>query len=174
MYFDLQIDIQESAEITYITLSGRLNENNNLPAIMKTKPIVVINSRRIHSFNSIGLSDWEDWICNIKAKVYLVECGVSLMEQINTKKAVLGNATIASVMVPLSCPQCESDEETLFDSGLNTKPEEITKACKECGTQMEVSILESLYFNFLSYNRHAKLPDDIQLAIQNFQSGRKG
>ncbi len=163
---DLQMNIKEIADITYIRFAGRLTENNDLPMLMKYKPTVVINTRELRQVNSCGLRDWEDWLGQIKSDIYLIELSPCMIEQANISQRVLGDATVISLFVPLFCPECDYDEDELIDASQVSTELTLHHLCPKCGQEMDFSEPLALYFSFSTRSKlgtdNAKLLSIIQ------------
>jgi anti-anti-sigma regulatory factor len=178
----LVCDINETERMTYIRLSGVIDEDNDLSEIAKrvAKPIVVINTADVDRINSCGVRDWVTWLAELAkkgAEPYLVECSPAIMTQVNLVNNFVGTGTIKSFYAPYFCSACDTDKMLLIDvdEALQSQPfRPPTCRCDQCDHTMEFDDIESSYFAFLATTRKKALAAEVQDAIRRFSKGADG
>jgi anti-anti-sigma regulatory factor len=178
----LLIDIKEKDGLSYVKLSGMIDEDNDLLESTHriTQPKVVINTADIHRINSCGVRDWVTWLGDLGKKganVYLVECSPTIMTQANLVHNFTSSGTILSFYAPYYCSDCDTDKMLLLEMAdvFKTTPF-VAPACRcdQCDNAMDFDDIENSYFAFLSTAKR-EAPDETLLStLKEFKADGNG
>jgi anti-anti-sigma regulatory factor len=155
----LTVEIKETDELCYITLSGVIDEDNDLVEITQkvNRPVAAINTANVERINSCGVRDWVTWLSELGRKgvnkLFLVECSPVIMAQVNLVNNFVGSGTILNFYGPYYCSECDADSMLLIDvdDALKSLPFKApTCRCNKCDRTMEFDDIESSYFAFLN------------------------
>jgi hypothetical protein len=152
--FELKID--KNADAAKITIAGIIDEDvdfNEFSLNGINQMEFDLNS--VKSINSCGLREWIKWLgTNSKAKMTYVNCPKIIVDQINMVDGFLPqNGKVLSFYVPYYNDDSGTEKNVLFRHGTEftdsavTPPEKVTD---ETGNAMEMDVIETKYFKFLS------------------------
>jgi len=154
----LVVEVQEKNDISFVKLTGIIDEDNDLAEVIQkiNKAHVVINTADLDRINSCGVRDWVNWLGDLKRKeadYYFVECSPAIMAQVNLVNNFVGSGTILSFYAPYFCSSCDTDKMLLIEvsEAAKTTPFRApTCRCDQCDHTMEFDDIESSYFAFLN------------------------
>lgn len=162
--------INQKDDVTFVKLSGVIDEDNELSELVEQIPgntTVIIGLGEIERINSCGVRDWVNWLTRLEkngAKIVLVECSPAIVAQINLVNNFTGGGVVKSFFAPYFCPQCDLEKvllvETLEMHGQNPPKAPVCR-CDECDGVMDFDDMEESYFAFV--NSAKKVPSDPKL-----------
>src|SRR5688500_6398540 len=174
----LQAAVHHRDDISYVKLTGVIDEDNELADLVDKIPpgTAVIDLGEIERINSCGVRDWVNWLGKLEAnttKVVLVECSPAIVAQINLVNNFTGNGVVKSFYVPYFCPECDEEKVLLCEAAdLGPPPHEPpTCRCDECDLVMDFDDMPDSYFAFLASQKKVVRPEKIQSIIDEFASG---
>ena len=149
-----EIDVREQAGKMVLTLSGVIDENADLSALLDLHASSVeINLKGIRRINSFGVRSWIDAIRQVPAstRVVFVQCPSPVVDQCNMVTGFLGHGILQSFFAPMTCEECDEQLDQLFETAKcrelgGTLP---PTPCPRCGREMEVDDLEEQYLLFV-------------------------
>lgn len=146
----LHIETRTGANKTSVSISGSIEENADLTALMPLSGTVEINLRGIRRFNSGGVREWINAIRPLsgRAQLLFAECSAPVVHQLNMISGFLGRGRVVSFIGPMRCEACDLDVDHLFEPAdcedlLPRVP------CPRCGRAMELDEAEDQYLLFL-------------------------
>jgi hypothetical protein len=152
--FDLKID--KNADGAKIAISGTIDEDVDFTAYsLGGINQMEFDLNSVKSINSCGIREWIKWLgTNSKAKMTYINCPKIIVDQINMVDGFLPkNGQVLSFYVPYYNDESGSEKNVLFrygqeftDAGV-VAPE---KVVDDTGLDMEMDVIESKYFKFLS------------------------
>lgn len=153
----LTINIDEKALVTYVELSGIIDEDSAIARTVESidTPKMVINAHGVSRINSCGVRDWVKWMETLDQKetqVVIVECAVCFMTHINTLVNFLGSGSLESFYAPYHCPNCDEVRNILLnvdDLPDSTPVEAPQLRCDTCDHLLEFNDVEDYFFSFL-------------------------
>ncbi len=164
--------IQKKDNVTYVKVSGIIDEDNKLQELGEKLGggLIVIDLAEVERINSCGVRDWVTWLGKVEekgAQLILVKASPAIVAQMNLVNNFTGNAIIASFYAPYYCNNCDKEKLYYIDA-LPMKEQGAMEApkvrCDECDHLMEFDDMEESYFAFLRHVRiepiRAILPDD--------------
>ena len=173
-----QAAVHHRDDISYIKLSGVIDEDNELADLVDKIPpgTAVIDLGEIERINSCGVRDWVNWLGKLEAnntKIVLVECSPAIVAQINLVNNFTGNGVVKSFYVPYFCPECDEEKVLLVEAADMGPPphEPPTCRCDECDLVMDFDDMPDSYFAFLSNQRKLAEPDKINGAMKELARG---
>ena len=145
-------------ELTYLQLSGIIDEDNDLSQLADRVPpgTLVVDVGAIERINSCGVRDWVNWLGKVEkvgAQVVLVECAPSIVAQINLVNNFTGAGVVKSFYAPYFCPQCDREKLLLIETrdAVGVTPYRAPSCrCDDCDGPMDFDDMEDSYFAFLS------------------------
>lgn len=162
--------INQKDDVTFVKLSGVIDEDNELGELVEQIPggtTVVIGLGEIDRINSCGVRDWVNWLTRLEkngAKIVMVECSPAIVAQINLVNNFTGTGVVKSFYAPYFCPQCDLEKvllvETVEMHGQNPPKAPLCR-CDECDGVMDFDDMEESYFAFV--NSAKKVPQDPKL-----------
>src|SRR5258706_15010528 len=152
-----QASVQARDEVTYVKLSGVIDEDNELGALGDKlgNGTAVIDVSEIERINSCGVRDWVNWLSKAEkggAKVVLVECSPAIVAQINLVNNFTGQGVVKSFYAPYFCPNCDLEKVLLVETRdmAGAQPFKAPSCrCDECDGPMDFDDMEEAYFAFL-------------------------
>jgi anti-anti-sigma regulatory factor len=153
-----QASVQSRDEVTYVKLSGVIDEDNELNALADKlgQGTAVIDVSEIERINSCGVRDWVNWLSKAEkggASVVLVECSPAIVAQINLVNNFTGAGVVKSFYAPYFCPNCDLEKVLLVETRdmFAAQPFKAPSCrCDECDGPMDFDDMEESYFAFLS------------------------
>lgn len=178
----LVVDIKTTDKVAYITLSGHIDEDNELNELTKkvSQQAVVLNTANVERINSCGVRDWVSWLSELEKKgasLYLAECSPAIMTQVNLVNNFIGGGSILSFYAPYFCSSCDTEKMLLIETAeaLGAMPFKApTCRCDQCDHTMDFDDIESSYFAFLSTIEHQPLDAATADAVGRFASEGEG
>ena len=169
----LNIDVKDIDDVTYIKLSGVIDEDNELASITErvAQGTGLIDLSDVERINSCGVRDWVTWLGELDKKgrkIYFVEASPAIMTQVNLVNNFLGTGQIVSFYAPYFCASCDSDKMLLVNVEEAAKESPYrapTCRCDQCDHTMEFDDIETSYFAFLNNIESPQLPDSLRSAI---------
>ncbi len=153
-----QASVQSREDVTYVKLSGVIDEDNELGTLADKlgSGTAVIDVSEIERINSCGVRDWVNWLSKAEkggAKIVLVECSPAIVAQINLVNNFTGQGQVKSFYAPYFCPNCDLEKVLLVETR-DMHAVQPFKApscrCDECDGPMDFDDMEESYFAFLS------------------------
>ncbi|MBU1219612.1 STAS domain-containing protein [Myxococcota bacterium] len=156
-------------KITYVTIIGIIDEDNNLEEIADRtgSGTVLLNLSHVERINSCGVRDWVNWLGKIESKgarVVLLECSPAIVAQINLVSNFTSKSVIQSFFAPYYCQSCDKEKVLLIESSTMKnirEPKAPISRCDECDAVMEFDDMEESYFAFLQTANLGPLPDGL-------------
>lgn len=166
-------EISQRDDVTYIKLSGVIDEDNDLAALVDRvgASTTVIDLAEIERINSCGVRDWVNWLGKSGkkgAELILVECSPAIVAQINLVNNFVGSGAVKSFYAPYFCPSCDLEKVLLVDMEEihgQEKPKAPVCRCDECDGVMDFDDMEESYFAFIQTTRMAKLTSEVKNAM---------
>lgn len=172
-----QATVHHRDDVTYVKLSGVIDEDNELTDLSDKIPpgTAVIDLGEVERINSCGVRDWVNWLNSVEknnTSVVLVECSPAIVAQINLVNNFTGNGAVKSFYVPYFCPECDEEKVLLVETADMGPPphEPPTCRCDECDLVMDFDDMPDSYFAFLGNQKHLVEPDRINKVINEFSS----
>lgn len=176
-----QAAVHHRDEVTYVKLSGVIDEDNELTDLSDKIPsgTAVIDLGEIERINSCGVRDWVNWLGKVErndTSVVLVECSPAIVAQINLVNNFTGNGMVKSFYVPYFCPECDEEKVLLVETADMGPPphEPPTCRCDECDLVMDFDDMPDSYFAFLGNQKHQAQPEGISEVISEFVAEDSG
>jgi len=152
---EFKIDITPKGDDLDIVVSGYINEFSKFPKLQPANT-VTIDLGGVKGLNSIGTRAWCSWVKEIHhpAKIVLAKCPVIFVKSFNqVKGSYPDNAKITSFAVPYYSDANDERKDVFFvlnehfgfPDGLR-----IPKITDSQGAEMEMDVVEDIYFNFLN------------------------
>src|SRR6478609_5200072 len=96
-----QAQVQQREDVTYVKLSGVIDEDNELGTLADklNAGTAVIDVSEIERINSCGVRDWVNWLSKTEkdnAKIVMVKCSPAIVAQINLVNNFTGNGLVKS------------------------------------------------------------------------------
>jgi anti-anti-sigma regulatory factor len=155
-----QAAVQHRGDVSYVKLTGVIDEDNELGELVDKIPngTAVIDLGEVERINSCGVRDWVNWLGKLEkngSRAVLVECSPAIVAQINLVNNFTGQGVVKSFYVPYFCPECDEEKVLLVDAGDMGPPphEPPTCRCDECDLVMDFDDMPDSYFAFLSNQR---------------------
>ena len=116
-----QASVHNREDVTYVKLSGVIDEDNELASLSDKigSGTAVIDVSEIERINSCGVRDWVNWLGKVEkngAKVVLVECSPAIVAQINLVNNFTGQGVVKSFYAPYFCPNCDLEKVLLVET----------------------------------------------------------
>src|SRR3954469_540367 len=152
-----QATVHNREDVTYVKLSGVIDEDNELASLSEKigSGTAVIDVSEIERINSCGVRDWVNWLGKVEkngAKVILVECSPAIVAQINLVNNFTGQGVVKSFYAPYFCPNCDLEKVLLVETRdmFGAQPFKAPSCrCDECDGPMDFDDMEESYFAFL-------------------------
>lgn len=155
------VDWRVSEDGRQAWLKGELGENADLSSLLEElADEATIDLSAISRVSSFGVRIWVQWLRELCAgrKVTFVRCASVMVRQFGMVPTTLGEARVASVMLPYFCDDCDEEREAVFEVSDASMPEAIPDLpCEGCGGQMQFDDVPSAYFSFLDDQNGALL-----------------
>lgn len=166
-------EVTQRDEITYIKLSGVIDEDNELGALVDRigSGTSVIDLAEIERINSCGVRDWVNWLGRSEKKgadIVMVECSPAIVAQINLVNNFVGTGAVKSFYAPYFCPSCDLEKVLLVDMEEifgQDRPKAPVCRCDECDGVMDFDDMEESYFAFIQTTRMAQLSSAVKSAM---------
>jgi anti-anti-sigma regulatory factor len=163
-------EITQRDDVTYIKLSGVIDEDNELASLVDRvgSGTTVIDLAEIERINSCGVRDWVNWLGKLekkKVESVLVECSPAIVAQINLVNNFVGSGAVKSFYAPYFCPSCDLEKVLLVeleDMVGQDKPKAPVCRCDECDGVMDFDDMEESYFAFIQTTKLAKLSNQVK------------
>ena len=176
-----QASVHHRDDVSYVKLSGVIDEDNELTTLTDKIPsgTAVIDLGEIERINSCGVRDWVNWLGKLEGQAtrsVLVECSPAIVAQINLVNNFTGNGVVKSFYVPYFCPECDEEKVLLVEAADMGPPphEPPTCRCDECDLVMDFDDMADSYFAFLSNQKKIAEPEKVNGVIKEFASGDNG
>ncbi|HVK74607.1 MAG TPA: hypothetical protein VM734_14860 [Kofleriaceae bacterium] len=176
-----QASVHHRDDVSYVKLSGVIDEDNELTTLTDKIPsgTAVIDLGEIERINSCGVRDWVNWLGKLEGQAtrsVLVECSPAIVAQINLVNNFTGNGVVKSFYVPYFCPECDEEKVLLVEAADMGPPphEPPTCRCDECDLVMDFDDMADSYFAFLSNQKKIAEPDKINGVIKEFATSDQG
>ncbi|HEY7956596.1 MAG TPA: hypothetical protein VII38_14930, partial [Polyangia bacterium] len=152
-----QASVQSREDVTFVKLSGVIDEDNELATLADKlgAGTAVIDVSEIERINSCGVRDWVNWLSKAEkggAKVVLIECSPAIVAQINLVNNFTGQGVVKSFYAPYFCPNCDLEKVLLVETRdmHGVQPFKAPSCrCDECDGPMDFDDMEESYFAFL-------------------------
>ena len=152
-----QSAVHKREDITFVKLSGVIDEDNSLDPLSEQVPsgTLVIDLSEIERINSCGVRDWVNWLGKVEkqgSKVVMVECSPAIVAQVNLVNNFTGQGVVKSFYAPYFCPQCDREKVLLIETrdAVGARPFHPPSCrCDECDGPMDFDDMEDSYFAFL-------------------------
>jgi anti-anti-sigma regulatory factor len=171
-----QASVQQRDDVTYVKLSGVIDEDNELAALADKlgNTTAVIDVSEIERINSCGVRDWVNWLSKAEkngAKIVLVECSPAIVAQINLVNNFTGQGVVKSFYAPYFCPNCDLEKVLLVETrdmaGMSPFKAPSCR-CDECDGPMDFDDMEESYFAFLSNTKKIVTDSRVDSVINEF------
>ena len=171
-----QASVHNREDVTYVKLSGVIDEDNELASLSEKigSGTAVIDVSEIERINSCGVRDWVNWLGKVEkngAKVVLVECSPAIVAQINLVNNFTGQGVVKSFYAPYFCPNCDLEKVLLVETRdvAGTSPFKAPSCrCDECDGPMDFDDMEESYFAFLSNAKKIVTDSRVDSVINEF------
>ena len=171
-----QASVHNREDVTYVKLSGVIDEDNELASLSDKigSGTAVIDVSEIERINSCGVRDWVNWLGKVEkngAKVILVECSPAIVAQINLVNNFTGQGVVKSFYAPYFCPNCDLEKVLLVETRdlAQTQPFKAPSCrCDECDGPMDFDDMEESYFAFLSNAKKIVTDSRVDSVINEF------
>ena len=171
-----QASVHNREDVTYVKLSGVIDEDNELASLSDRigSGTAVIDVSEIERINSCGVRDWVNWLGKVEkngAKVILVECSPAIVAQINLVNNFTGQGVVKSFYAPYFCPNCDLEKVLLVETRdvAGTQPFKAPSCrCDECDGPMDFDDMEESYFAFLSNAKKIVTDSRVDSVINEF------
>ena len=171
-----QASVHNREDVTYVKLSGVIDEDNELASLSEKigSGTAVIDVSEIERINSCGVRDWVNWLGKVEkngAKVILVECSPAIVAQINLVNNFTGQGVVKSFYAPYFCPNCDLEKVLLVETRdlAQTTPFKAPSCrCDECDGPMDFDDMEESYFAFLSNAKKIVTDSRVDSVINEF------
>lgn len=171
-----QASVHNREDVTYVKLSGVIDEDNELASLSEKigAGTAVIDVSEIERINSCGVRDWVNWLGKVEkngAKVILVECSPAIVAQINLVNNFTGQGVVKSFYAPYFCPNCDLEKVLLVETRdvAGSSPFKAPSCrCDECDGPMDFDDMEESYFAFLSNAKKIVTDTRIDSVINEF------
>jgi anti-anti-sigma regulatory factor len=148
-----QASVQSRDDVTYVKLSGVIDEDNELGTLADKlgTGTAVIDVSEIERINSCGVRDWVNWLGKAEkggAKVVLVECSPAIVAQINLVNNFTGQGVVKSFYAPYFCPNCDLEKVLLVETRdlYSIQPFKAPSCrCDECDGPMDFDDMEECH-----------------------------
>ncbi len=166
-------EVTQRDDVTYIKLSGVIDEDNELGILVDRlgAGTSVIDLAEIERINSCGVRDWVNWLGRAEkkgAEMILVECSPAIVAQINLVNNFVGNGAVKSFYAPYFCPSCDLEKVLLVDMeemANQDRPKAPVCRCDECDGVMDFDDMEESYFAFIQTTKMAQLSSEVKTAM---------
>ena len=170
-----QSTVHHRGDVTYVKLSGVIDEDNELADLSDKIPegTAIIDLGDVERINSCGVRDWVNWLSKVeqgRTSVVLVECSPAIVAQINLVNNFTGSGVVKSFYVPYFCPECDEEKVLLVETAdMGSAPHEPpTCRCDECDLVMDFDDMPDSYFAFLGNQQHIPEPERISEVLSEF------
>jgi anti-anti-sigma regulatory factor len=173
-------DVQQRDDATYIRISGVIDEDNELAALvqqLKTET-VFIDLSEIERINSCGVRDWVNWLGSLEKmgtrKMVFIKCSPSIVNQIHLVSNFTGPGMVQSFYAPYFCANCDREKVLLVETrDMAGKPpyKAPTCRCDECDGPMEFDEMEESFFAFLSNSKKIVMDAAVEAVLSDFTGG---
>ncbi len=172
-----QASVQSREDVTYVKLSGVIDEDNELGTLadkLGGGGTAVIDVSEIERINSCGVRDWVNWLGKAEkggAKIVMVECSPAIVAQINLVNNFTGNGVVKSFYAPYFCPNCDLEKVLLVetrDMHGQTPFKSPSCRCDECDGPMDFDDMEESYFAFLGNAKKIVTDSRVDAVINEF------
>jgi anti-anti-sigma regulatory factor len=171
-----QASVQTREDVTYVKLSGVIDEDNELGTLADKLGggTAVIDVSEIERINSCGVRDWVNWLGKAEkggAKIVMVECSPAIVAQINLVNNFTGNGVVKSFYAPYFCPNCDLEKVLLVetrDMAGQTPFKAPSCRCDECDGPMDFDDMEESYFAFLGNAKKIVTDSRVDSVINEF------
>ena len=152
-----QQSLRRDGDITWVSLGGVIDEDNELSALGDRidGSVVVIDVGGVERINSCGVRDWVNWLGAIEAqdaRVVLIRCSPAIVAQINLVNNFVAGGVVKSFYIPYFCPECDQEKVLLSEASELGPPPHQPPVCRcdECDLVMEFDDMADSYFAFLA------------------------
>src|SRR5262245_39620858 len=171
-----QAAVHSRDEVTYVKLSGVIDEDNELGTLAEKLGVgtAVIDVSEIERINSCGVRDWVNWLGKAEkggAKVVMVECSPAIVAQINLVNNFTGNGVVKSFYAPYFCPNCDIEKVLLVETrDMHGQAPFKSPSCRcdECDGPMDFDDMEESYFAFMQNSKKIVTDSRIDSMINEF------
>lgn len=166
-------EVTQRDDVTYIKLSGVIDEDNDLTSLVDRAGVgtTVIDLAEIERINSCGVRDWVNWLTKMEKKgahVIMVECAPAIVAQINLVNNFVGDGAVKSFYAPYFCPSCDLEKVLLVELDEmvgQDKPKAPVCRCDECDGVMDFDDMEESYFAFIQTTKLAELSSEVRIVM---------
>ncbi len=166
-------EVTQRDDVTYIKLSGVIDEDNELANLVDRvgAGTTVIDLAEIERINSCGVRDWVNWLTKMEKKgahVIMVECSPAIVAQINLVNNFVGDGAVKSFYAPYFCPSCDLEKVLLVELDEmvgQDKPKAPVCRCDECDGVMDFDDMEESYFAFIQTTKLAELTSEVRTVM---------
>ncbi len=155
----LTVTIQRNGEDIHVKLVGLIDENSNLPELNASNGRISIDLEDIKSINSMGCSQWINWLKNLPlsaGKVSLQKCSPAIVQQFSILLGFLpSGVNVESFYVPYFCPECGHEDLDLLEYGKDFSAGRLIKdlndlPCPTCSGSLQLDVVANKYFVFIN------------------------
>jgi anti-anti-sigma regulatory factor len=167
------VEVTQRDDVTYIKLSGVVDEDNELASLVDRvgAGTTVIDLAEIERINSCGVRDWVNWLTKMEkkgARVIMVECSPAIVAQINLVNNFVGDGAVKSFYAPYFCPSCDLEKVLLVEldeMAGQDKPKAPVCRCDECDGVMDFDDMEESYFAFIQTTKLAEFSSEVRTVM---------
>lgn len=151
----LDVKMNKAGEKLNIQMAGTIDEDADFSQFQVTgAKQIEIDLAAVKSINSCGIREWIKWIGGgAGATIVYNQCPKVIVDQINMVDGFLpSNAKVQSFFVPYYNEESGTEKNILFTYGKEYKEGAVTPPIvkDEKGQVMEMDVIESKYFKFIS------------------------
>ncbi|MCS6913246.1 MAG: hypothetical protein NZ890_08415 [Myxococcota bacterium] len=168
-------EVQAREGVTYLKISGVIDEDNGLQALegqVSPGPLV-IQLAEVERINSCGVRDWVNWLSRLErqgVRPILVECAPPIVSQVNLVHNFTGGGVVKSFYAPYYCTRCQREKLLLLETRdlVQRGPPFTAPTCRcdECDGPMEFDDMEESYFAFLANVRKLLTDASVDQVVQ--------
>jgi hypothetical protein len=159
-----KVVVNKVGDSLQVVVSGYVGENAGLFDLNFTDiKKILIDVSGVNYINSVGVKNWITWLGRFPKNVQIIyqRCPSLIISQVNMVAGFLPNkGIIESLSAPFVCPDCNTESSVLLTLGTDYEYAKTPDGaygfkrpkvlCAKCKTPMELDVMESKFFHFLT------------------------
>jgi len=138
--------------MTWIALSGHLNEATDFTPLKKLPGPLVIDLSEIERINSLGVREWIYFVreCETAGVALTFErCSPLIVNQMSMISNFMGSRSrVKSILIPYLCSSCNHEHDELLELSAGAEIHR-TMPCPKCQSTMYLDDLVEMYTELL-------------------------